>query len=181
MRTVVALIFLVLGLLFECKASNNFNSDTIYQVSMISQGDTVFLTNKQDPLMSVYGQLTLNRKGKVLLNYYENDMEIRGSQDAIFDEYYTPNIGHLYFFRYDDRPLYDRVLVICSKKDTAFVVGITENNSNTIFGDVDLDGFFEIGGQKQQNNRESVVFEIRDRINIDTTLTQILNKLIKSK
>jgi hypothetical protein len=94
----------------------------------------------------------------------------------------------LYIFELLGAPGPSSFLVIKSSLDSTYLLGQTKSSSAEIFGDIDYDGNFEIGGFEWFCEADDSdchpkdlysVFEIRKGFPIDTALTTYFKQFIK--
>ena len=166
--------------------ANGIYPATISQKSNLNLSDSVVLTTQQDDILPMYSGIEIYRKGKLIFNYRNNEVEIRGFSNSFFTEYFNKKKSFDYIFKCDDRPNPDKYLIVRTDSDTTFLLGISENSTGTIFGDIDLDGYFEIGGQKTwiEGNEKPIITVFRIDNNFpnvqeysDCMSSAILNKL----
>lgn len=74
-------------------------------------------------------------------------MELEAHPGVLFKEYGDWD-DLCYIFRHSGRPSPDKFLVVRIKNGKASKLGITDNCTAEIFGDIDYDGKFEIGGYR---------------------------------
>jgi hypothetical protein len=129
--------------------------------------------------------LQIFRKKKIILDYANNELQINSTDafgnDANWFAEHKNGSERFYIIRVFTGPQPDQFLIIKVTDIKATVFGITETNSAEIFGDVDHDGKFEIGGltlfcQGGDPNCHPVdhcrVFEIAEGFPTDTALTK---------
>jgi hypothetical protein len=165
------------------------NKHGVFRIS--SNGDSIVLTNGAVPF---FGGVQVFRNRKSILNYTEKDLEII-SNDSDGDEWnwyaeHRERSEYLYIIRIFNGPQPDSFLVIKATDAGATVLGKTEPNSAEIFGDIDHDGKFEIGGltlycQGGDPNCHPAdhyrVFELAEGFPTDNTLTDFFKKFLNKK
>lgn len=181
-------IFLIMFILINMTTVNSNNkstgSVTVISINQISyfhgdiDRDSVVLSGVEDSEFQYFSKIDIFRKGKKMFELEDKNMELQGFQGKCFIE--TSNDkGYFYIFTYNDRPLPNKYLIIKVESDSVYLFGITGNSTAEIFGDIDRDGMFEIGGYQDYNDKNIYVFEISDKFKKDKTLSDCLNKVIK--
>ncbi len=164
----------------------------IYQFSYQHGGlgrDSVVLLNS-DNKSEFYDGIQIFRGQQLIIDYQEKNLEIIGTPQNVFVEHSrrTQN-EYFYIFKIFEGQSPNSFLIVITSKEESSIFGKTETNSADIFGDIDYDGKFEIGGwtdycQEDDSNKCPDmnlyrVFEIDDNFPTDTTLTKIFKQLIK--
>ncbi len=169
----------------------------VYQLSYYHgkhERDSVVARKPSEPDLPYYGEIEIFRKGKSLFKYSEKYMELEAHPGVLFKEHGDWD-DICYIFRYNDRPNPDKFLVVRIKNSKAFKLGITDNSTAEIFGDIDYDGKFEIGGlsylfqaSKEGEKPDSTfysnsykVFGIDSGFPVDKKLTKYFLNLLLSK
>lgn len=126
-------------------------------------------------------------RGKKIFDSSNNRIVIKGNEPHWFTEYRNlPD--HFYIIRIYNAPDPSRFLIIKTSSDQTYALGITEPNSADIFGDVDYDGKFEIGGltmfcQGGDNDCHPAdhyhVFEIAPNFPTDISLSNFFKLFLK--
>jgi hypothetical protein len=134
------------------------------------------------------------RNQKSILRYTTDDLQIystddNGNDSNWFTEHKDKN-GSLYIIRVFNGPAPDRFLIVRSTSSDIRTLGITEPNSAEIFGDIDFDGIFEIGGFSQYcqggdkncnpSNYYSII-ELEQGFNVDRKLTDFFRQTLQNK
>ncbi len=160
-------------------------AQSIYQRSRINPGDSISLGMPVEPSVSTYSEITIFRKGIPIFHFQSDSLEVRGYQGSLVTENYNPSGYMEYIFKCDERPEPDRYLVVRIRKDTATLLGVSPHSSGEIFGDVDLDGYFEIGGvsswTEEGDTPEFRVFKVDEKFPVDRRLTESIQSIIRSK
>ena len=107
--------------------------------------DSVVLSGTPDPEVPYWNKAEVYRQGKLILQYSDKELELEGSPGHIFTEGRSGK-DYVYILTINERPLPPRFLILKATKDSVGILGITGNTTAVIFGDVDKDGIFEIGG-----------------------------------
>lgn len=191
--------FKILILPFICLSFSNFSfeknslhkTEFIYQISkphfdFEPVTDSVVLVG-ESPL---FHRLEIFRGKNKILDYSEMTLEIIGNPLNFLVEYDNGKGEYFYIIRLLNAPEPDKFLIVKTTKLEAKIFGITEPNSAEIFGDVDYDGKFEIGGLTQwcpgadptcMPENFYKVFEIDDHFPLDTALTKYFKKFLKKE
>ncbi len=171
---------------------NKSEPRAIYQISYQHSGlgkDSIVLLSDDDK-SEFYDWIKIFRGQQLIFEHREKYLEIVGSPQRVFFEHpaQTPN-EYFYILRMFEGQSPNSFLIIKTSKDKTIIFGKTETNSADIFGDVDYDGKFEIGGwtdfcqedelKKCPNMDLYRIFEIDDNFPTDSTLTRIFKQLIK--
>ncbi|MEO8147106.1 MAG: hypothetical protein ABI723_05675 [Bacteroidia bacterium] len=196
LKYILTLAFLTL--LFAC-SYNVKNSGTATNDKSIFQNsfqhgdgisDSIVLAKTDTSDNGFYGKILIFRKKKLVFEYTEKDLEITGMSYSIFvEQEILFHKEYFYIFKLPGAPSPDNYLVIKTTPDTTFLFGITEPNSAEIFGDIDNDGKFEIGGWSDWCEEDEThkcpdlslykVFEIDSGFLTDTTLTNYFRHFMK--
>ncbi len=169
-------------------------TNTIYQLSYqhggLAKDSVILLSNDNDN--KFYDRIQIYRGQKLILDYSEKNLELIGTPKNLFVEHSRRTLNeYFYIFKMFGGQSPDSFLIIFTSKEKTSIFGKTDSNSAEIFGDVDYDGKFEIGGWADYCQEcESIkcpdldlyrVFEIEDNFPIDTTLTTIFKQLLKKR
>jgi len=173
---ILALTFLII--IFSCfKTENqlsicNDNYNKIYQLSFQHCGlgiDSIVLT--RDTINELYKNIFIYRNKKLLFEYTEKNLEVVGTPFNIFTEHEISVCKEYYYiFKVFGAPGPNKYLIIKSTKDSTFFFGITKTNTAEIFGDIDHDGKFEIGGFEWYCEAKDSTCHPRDLYNISVAL-----------
>jgi len=110
----------------------------------------ILLSKLTDPYdLHLYGKIEFIIDNKIALEYKEKYLEIEGYQDNVctfFQQQENGGFVSFYVFRYNNRPSPDKFLVFKQIGNEIKFIGTTEQSTADVFGDIDLDGKFEIGG-----------------------------------
>jgi len=113
-------------------------------------GTRIVLSELNDPYdLHLYGKIDFFIDNQNVFEYNEKYLDVEGYQDnicAFFEQREQGELTSFYIFRFNNRPLPDKFLVFKQINNKIKFIGTTEQSSSEIFGDVDLDGKFEIGG-----------------------------------
>jgi hypothetical protein len=196
-RLVYILTLASLTLSFSVKPTDicsKFRTKSIYQISYHHgrlERDSVVLISNDDE-SDFYDQIQIYRGQKLIFDFKEKNLEIIGTPENVFVEHTIKTYEmYFYIFKMFGGPSPNRFLIIRTSKDKTSIFGKTDTNSADIFGDVDYDGKFEIGGwtdycQEDESHKCPdldlyTVFELDDNFPTDNTLTTFFKKLIKSR
>jgi hypothetical protein len=138
--------------------------------------DYIKLSEIEETGLPSYSKLEIFRSDSLIYSFKREGYEFIGYNDNIFEEFILSDF-YYYLVRLSDRPLPDKFFVIISNEDSTFNLGITNNTTANIIGDIDSDGYIEVGGQYDYNNFKYNIFEIRKNFPIDTALTNFFNKI----
>jgi hypothetical protein len=166
----------------------------IYQISSHHgqlERDSVQLLKSEDS-NRFYDQIKIFRGQQLIFNHSDKDLEIIGTPKATFVEHDIETYSQYYYiFKIFEGESPESFLVIKTTKDQTSIFGKTDTNSADIFGDIDYDGKFEIGGwtdycQEDESHKCPdldlyTVFELGDNFPTDTTLTTFFRQLIKDR
>jgi hypothetical protein len=167
---------------------------TIYQFSYQHGGlgkDSVVLLRSDDK-SDYYDHIQIFRGQQRIFDHTDHNLEIMGTPLNFFTEQYIEaDKGYFYILRLFNAPSPDKFLIIKTTKEQTTLFGVTDSNSADIFGDIDFDGKFEIGGwidhcqeggpTKCPDTDLYKVFEIGDNFPPDTVLTTFFKGLIKKR
>ncbi len=110
----------------------------------------IILSEIKDPYeLHLYEKIQFIINDKVTLEYKKDDLEIEGYQDNVCVFFQKPENGsfvNFYVFTSNNRPSPNKFIVFKQSANEIKFIGETEESTADIFGDVDLDGIFEIGG-----------------------------------
>jgi hypothetical protein len=186
------LILSFLIILFYCTSEKKQESKvqldhSTYKIS--SNKDSIVLVG---PSPFHFG-IQVYREKKKILDYTDKELQINstdsnGNDSKWFTEY--KGSEDFYIITVFGGPGPDQFLVFKVTKSSVFVLGKTEPNSAEIFGDIDFDGKFELGGlraycQGGDDACHSVdyyrAFEIAEGFPTDSALTNYFKQLLKKK
>lgn len=162
-------------------SSKNDSLKFVYQVS--KDKDSVVLVKYGD--YPFFEKVQIFHEQKKILDYSEDGLAIMGSPSNFFVEV-NEGKGQFYILRLFNGPSPDKFLVIRNK----VILGVTEPNSAEIFGDVDYDGKFEIGGltawcpggdKSCHPGDHYRVFELDDNFPTDKILTDYFKQFLKAR
>jgi hypothetical protein len=139
-----------------------------------------------------YNKISIYRQDKLIFEYSDEYLEVIGMPYSLFVEQEIAfHKEYYYIFKLFGGFQFERYLVIKTTPDTTYIFGKTEMNSALLFGDIDFDGNFEIGGFsdlcEEYDNHTCPdttlfeVFEIRDGFPKDVALTRQFRKLLVKK
>ena len=167
--------------------------DPIYQISNdhgFNAGKDSVVLIKSFGDFPFFDKVQVFRGKQSLLNYTEKDLEIIGTPMNCFVEHNNGHGEYFYIVRIFNGPGPDKFLIIKTTENKATIFGTTEPNSAEIFGDVDYDGKFEIGGltrycqggDKNCHPKDYYkVFEIDDNFPTDNVLTDYFKQFLREK
>ncbi len=180
----------------EKKIGTETDLGTIYQFSYQHGGldkDSVVLLSKVDKT-DFYNQIQIFRGQQKIFDHADKNLEIIGTPLNFFTEQEIETYSeYFYILRLFNAPSPDKFLIIKTTKEKTTLFGVTDSNTADIFGDIDYDGKFEIGGfidyceagpngqTKCPYNDMYRVFEIADNFPTDTVLTKYFTGLFKKK
>jgi hypothetical protein len=163
-----------------------------------SESDSVVLSNPFEENMPYFTTINIFRKNTKIFTFHDSSVEFDGS-DIIFTEHLLKSAKNSQLiFRCSGRPGDDYFFVIQQTEKGYRKLGYTPTSSSEIFGDIDHDGFFEIGGFENLHEygntkeeliknvkREYKIFKIKDSFPLDTILMNrmlpiVLNNIIKN-
>ena len=146
--------------------------------------DSIVLKEQTD--FPYFGKIEIYRKGNKIFNYSEKNLEIEGYPYQVCTEYDSVNSHWFYIFKYSDRPAPNKYLIVKGNLKEIKLIGITKNSSADILGDIDYDGFIELGGlseytdSKTNFKKDYKIIKIKEGFPEDTILTKLfVNKIIK--
>jgi hypothetical protein len=171
-------------------ALDNDSLKSIYQLSYQHCGlgsDSIVLT--RDNGNELYDKILIYRDQKLIIEYGDKDLEILGSPFSVCTEHEILTCKeYFYIFKLLNAPGPDKYLIIKSSKDKTSYFGTTKSSTAEIFGDIDYDGKFEIGGFEWYCEADDStchpkdlysVFEVDSGFPVDTTLTKYFKQFIK--
>jgi len=153
-------IFILSIFVFSCKPSVEANQikpeDFIYGIpKSVKQNileTEIVLSEIKDPYeLHIYGKIQFVINDEIILEYKTEYLEVEGYQDNIcnfFQLLENGRFANFYVFKSNKRPSPNTFLVFKQIDNVVEFIGETEESTAEIFGDVDLDGRFEIGGFK---------------------------------
>ena len=169
------------------------NQDEIYQWSY-SKIDSIVMSKSVNMIGSdFYDKINIYRKNQLIYEYNETNYEIMGYQKKLMTQFNSNELKmNFYIFELFNAPGPSKYLIISTNRDTTINLGITASSSAEIFGDIDYDGVFEIGGLEDYCRPDSEnpchpidyynVFEVKSGFPIDTSLTAIIkNRYLSNK
>lgn len=187
-------ILTIVSLTFSCSEKpkdieSKSGTNTIFQLSYQHGGlekDSVILLSTDSEF---YDRIKIFRGQQLILDYSEKYLEIIGTPQNVFVEHARRTLNeYFYIFKIFGGQNPNSFLIIVTSKNRTSIFGTTDSNSADIFGDIDYDGKFEIGGwtdycQEDEANKCPdldlyKVFEIEDNFPTDTTLTTIFKQLL---
>ncbi len=169
------------------------DKENISQVSYhhgILGKDSIVLIGKND--IGNFEEIQIFREKQKIFDHTDKNLEIIGTPLNFFNEQTVKTYSeYFYVFKLFNAPSPDKFLVIKTTKEQTILFGITDSNTSEIFGDIDYDGKFEIGGWidycQEGGPKECpdlnlfTVFEIDENFPTDTVLTKFFKGLIKKK
>lgn len=173
-------IYACLVLITGARAQGN----SISQVSFLHEAgirDSVVLRSLVESEIPTYSKVEVYRRGKQIYSYSKKHLEIEGVEKRLMTEFCYPHKPCVYIFKINDRPEHNKFLVLVSHPDSIVLLGVTENNSAEIFGDLDDDGIFEIGGRQRYGNSDIKVFGIKPYFPRERLLESKLNSILKKR
>jgi hypothetical protein len=176
---------------YTFRNESSFNS--IYQNSSSHWGsisDSVVLTRRNS--YENYNRISIYRQDKLIFEYTDEYLEVIGMPYSLFvEQEITFHKEYYYIFKLFGGFQFERYLIIKTTPDSTFIFGKTDMNSALLFGDIDFDGNFEIGGFSDlcedfdnhicPDTSLFVVFEIRDGFPKDLALTRYFRRLLIKK
>lgn len=170
-------------------------NDAIRQISdshCYCKTDSIVLKNSED--LPYYSKIEIYRNNKKIFDYTENNLEIEAYPGRLCKEFDDKCNKWYYIFQVSNRPQMDFYLVVQSDSGKTKLLGKTPTNSADIFGDIDLDGVFEIGGLtsyyessdgngpgKAFYSKSISVFKIKEGFPVDIDLTKAVLGIILKK
>ena len=133
-------------------------------------------------------KIKIFRENKLLFESNDSSLDIWTDSQHFREFEIKPYEAYFYIFELHNAPQPSKFLVILSTKNKVELFGVTKPSSAEIFGDVDYDGKFEIGGfedyceaGEQNCNRKNYyfVFEVERNFPIDKKLTKYFKALLK--
>ena len=179
---------LLLILLYQfCFGQEICFEDSINQFSYFhgNLGYDLIILKGGDGCLPYYNELYLVRKDSLLYSL-NNKYEFQGYKGQIFKESKKDG-AYYYILTINDRPLTNKIFVIITNADTTYTLGPSQNTMMDFVGDIDHDGYVEIGGFDQYNESGSAysghyeIFEARDGYPVDSTLTNFILGLWRQK
>jgi hypothetical protein len=139
-----------------------------------------------------YNRIAIYRQDKLIFEYSDEYLEVIGMPYSLFvEKEITFHKEYYYIFKLFGGFQFERYLIIKTAPDTTYIFGKTDMNSALLFGDIDFDGNFEIGGFSDlceeygshlcPDTSLFEVFEIRDGFPQDVALTRQFRKLLIKK
>ena len=183
------LIFLCL-ISLSLQAKNPDIYKSIYQFSYWHgemEKDSVVLI--RDPESEFYNKILIYRDKKLKYESNDSNMQIEATPYGLFVE--QEIIGYksyYYIFRLFNAPDPSQFLILYITKDSITQFGITKPSTAEIFGDIDYDGKFEIGGFEsycEAGDKKCIskdlysVFKIDKGFPIDKKLTNYFREFLK--
>ncbi|MDP3443873.1 MAG: hypothetical protein Q8T08_13520 [Ignavibacteria bacterium] len=172
------------------KAMDNDSFKSIYQLSYQHCGlgiDSIVLTRESDS--ELYDKILIYRDKKMIFEYGDTNLEVLGSPFSVFIEHEILTCKeYFYIFKLFNAPGPYKYLIIKLSKDIISYFGTTKSSTAEIFGDIDYDGKFEIGGFEWYCETDDStcqpkdlynVFEVDSGFPVDTTLTKYFKQFIK--
>src|SRR5690606_21593251 len=163
------------------KKQTDIKKETVKSISQNTNDLVIKLTSPIDTTHQIpsylYNEIDFMINDSVSLFNYKSEKEnIIGYQDKICEIY-----SNLFIFKVDDSLNPNKYLIFKKEMDKIEYYGITENVSGEIFGDVDYDGKFEIGGyttfhtdslisRGKYVNNNFKVYELNDSIRRDKNI-----------
>jgi hypothetical protein len=171
-------------------AMDNDSFKSIYQLSYQHCGlgsDSIVLTRESNN--KLYNNVLIYRDQKLVFEYGVKDLEVLGSPFSVCTEHEILTCKeYFYIFKLLNAPGPDKFLIIKSSKDRISYFGTTKSNTAEIFGDIDYDGKFEIGGFEWYCEADDStchpkdlysVFEVDSGFPVDASLTKYFKQLIR--
>jgi len=132
--------------------------------------DSIVLSQRFEENQPYFGEISIHRQGNPVFHYSSDEIEFEGFDTVV------------YIFTQNERPEPNRYLIVSVTEDSSWIVVTTPSNTAEIFGDIDADGKFEIGGIKEYGETvQYEVLEVGTDISIDTTLTKTISALRAQK
>lgn len=157
------------------------NPGSASQLSFQVQGvrDSVVLKGVAEPGMHLYSGIEIHRRGVKLFDSTTRE-EIEGFEGHTMREF-QGKAGRQYVFTISDRPSPDKYWVLELRGDSVVSLGFTPNSTAEVFGDVDADGFVEVGGIEAYHDATGEnsfrVFELRKGFPRDARLEKALREV----
>jgi len=178
--------------------SNSYSEDIpseIFQKTygyMPSASDSVVLADLMESDLPFYTAVRIYRNGKKVFSLKDSTIEIDGSNSKFFIEHHISQSSDTYLiFTISGRPSVDYYLVLKKSKTGYENIGFTPSSSADIFGDIDCDGKFEIGGFENFHEggvtpeetmkiaeREYRVFDVESGFPLDSTVMKALLPIV---
>jgi len=109
--------------------------------------DSVVLTNMGNKETDFYNSINVFRNGKLIYSQYDPTWELIAYPGKLFVEQWNgPEQNYYYIFELSGGPSPSKFLIVNTNINETKFFGITPSSSAEIFGDIDFDGVFEIGG-----------------------------------
>ena len=161
----------------------------------------IVLSKLSDPYeFHLYGKIEFFINQKLIYTYENEYLEIQAYQDNVcssFEILENEIFSTFYIFRSNNRPEPNNFIVFKKVGKSIEKVGETETLTGEIYGDIDLDGIFEIGGfnrhcepgvKETENPNHPLfcsdflrVYEITNTIERDTIVEQTILKRKKQR
>jgi len=187
---ILTLLFSSFEKLTNREAFGNDSFKSIYQLSYQHCGlgsDSIVLT--RDNVSELYDKILIWRDQKLIFEYGDKNLEVLGSPFNVCTEHEILSCKeYFYIFRLLNAPGPDKYLIVKSSVDRTSYFGTTKSNTAEIFGDIDYDGKFEIGGFEWYCEADDStchvkdlysVFEVEGGFPVDTTLTKYFKRFLK--
>jgi hypothetical protein len=188
-RIILQTIFLIIAFIFNAIGDKNPSAPT--WAAEMGASDSVVLKDPFEEDMPYYSKIEVYRKGILIFTFNDSTAEFYGGGD-IFTEYRFDRWPNSYLiFRCSGRPSDDYFMVLEKTEKGYRNLGYTPNSTAEIFGDIDEDGVFEIGGFenlheggstlkefKEDIKREYKIFEIRPGFPLDKDLMKVMLPII---
>jgi len=149
------------------KYADSLETSYRFSIYQIVGEDSIVLTDKWE----YFGAIQIFRKNKKVLELNEKNNKEFSYEIDVFENSICKVFNGYYIFKVDNRPSLNSYFIV-KKTEAGFeILGETEANTAFIFGDVDNDNYFEIGGFKYRfegnidlyGDRDSV-YDVRFRI-----------------
>ena len=162
----------------------SFSCKTLWHGSI--QKDSIVLVLDSDSEFS--NNIKIFRDNKLLFEINDSSLQIKIDGQYFREFEIKPYEAYFYIFELHNAPQPSKFLILLSTKREVTLFGITKPSTAEIFGDIDYDGKFEIGGFEdyceagdRQCNRKSYysVFELDKDFPFDKKLTTYFKAFLK--
>ncbi|OGJ89917.1 MAG: hypothetical protein A2268_00640 [Candidatus Raymondbacteria bacterium RifOxyA12_full_50_37] len=169
-------------------AAGVYCENVIWQVIENGENrDSLVFLDPEEPGSDFYHTIKIYREGKQVFSHSDFDKMYIGTPKALVTNFYNRDKKRIeYIIKCGEGSDLPSFLVITSKDKLVEIFGYSLNNSADIFGDIDLDGYFEIGGivALMDGIKEKPVYrvlKIKDTFVSDTILEQCLYSIYSRK
>ena len=167
----------------------------IYQLSyphLRLPKDSVVLAYIGNEETDFYNSIKIFRNKKLIFTQFDPTWELIAYPERIFFEQWNgPEPNYYYILELFGGSSPSKFLIINTKANETKLFGITPSSSADIFGDIDFDGFFEIGGfidycqeDSQSKCPDSTLYQIiriTDNFPVAKELTTYFRRILMKK